>query len=84
MTERERLTILLRQANYDISRVLPFEKTNSDRFTLMMADYLLKQGICLKVCETCNLIERDKKDGYEMNILGKPFKYCPECGKELR
>lgn len=81
MTERDKLIILLRQANYDISRLLPFSDPHSDEVVENTADYLLRNNVYIKDCETCEFLT-DTKNQF-MTLLGKPFKYCPECGKEL-
>ena len=48
-----------------------------------IADYLLENGVHIAVCATCEYIKHLKDEGRVIELMGKPLKYCPECGEEL-
>lgn len=75
MTERERLIELLQSVPVDCTGC---------RGVDTIADYLIENGVTIKACETCEHIYASEKRGYILAILGKRFKYCPECGKKIR
>ena len=74
MTERERLIELLQS--------VPVDCTDC-RGVGTIADYLLKNGVHIAVCETCEYIKYIKERGKVIELIGKPLKYCPECGAKM-
>ena len=72
MTERERLIELLGGKN-------GFTEEDND----VLADYLLANGVHVTACATCEYIKYTKDKGMLIELMGKPIKYCPECGEEL-
>lgn len=86
MTERERLVELLKNDNCPS----PFacdancKYINSENcLAERMADYLLKNGVNVTACATCDYIKYTKEKGMLIELMGKPLKYCPECGEKL-
>lgn len=82
MTEREKLIELLDKKQdaglvYDISETI--EISNNE-----LADYLIKNGVTIKACETCEYIRTHKMRGTGIELIGKSLKYCPECGKKIK
>ena len=75
MTERERLIELLQNTPVDCTGC---------RGVGTIADYLIENGVTIKGCEICEHIYASEKRGYILAILGRRFKYCPECGKKIR
>ena len=71
VTERERLIELLQS--------VPIDCTDC-RGVGTIADYLLENGVHIAVCETCEYIKYIKERGKVIELIGKPLKYCPECG----
>ena len=74
MTERERLIELLQS--------VPVDCTDC-RGVGTIADYLLKNGVHIAVCATCEYIKFIKERGKVIELIGKPLKYCPECGAKM-
>ena len=74
MTERERLTELLQSVPVDCT---------DRRGVGTIADYLLKNGVNVTACATCDYIKYTKEKGMLIELMGKPIKYCPECGEKL-
>ena len=74
MTERERLIELLQSVPVDCT---------DRRGVGTIADYLLKNGVHIAVCETCEYIKYIKERGKVIELIGKPLKYCPECGAKM-
>ena len=72
MTERERLIELLGGKN-------GFTEEDND----VLADYLLANGVHIIACATCDYIKYTKEKGMLIELMGKPLKYCPECGEKL-
>ena len=72
MTERERLIELLGGKN-------GFTEEDND----VLADYLLANGVHITACPTCDYIKYTKEKGMLIELMGKPIKYCPECGEKL-
>lgn len=84
MTKRKRLIELLNKIQDNgikigASQIEEIYSTNAE-----IADYLLASGVHITVCETCDYIEYKRKNGRTISFNGKPLKYCPECGEELR
>ena len=74
MTERERLIELLQS--------VPVHCTDC-RGVGTIADYLLENGVHIAVCATCEYIKFIKERGKVIELIGKPLKYCPECGAKM-
>lgn len=74
MTERERLIELLQS--------VPVDCTDC-RGVGTIADYLLENGVHIAVCAICEYIKYTKEKGMLIDLMGKPLKYCPECGEKL-
>ena len=78
MTERERLIQL-------IGEIKAYEYGGLAKVgNGAIADYLLKNGVHITACPTCDYIKYTKEKGMLIELMGKPLKYCPECGEELR
>ena len=80
MTERERLINLIKQkqdgdSKYGDNILCETKCSNAE-----LADYLLENGVHIAVCETCEYIKYIKERGKVIELIGKPLKYCPECG----
>ena len=74
MTERERLIELLQS--------VPVDCTDC-RGVGTIADYLLENRVHIAVCATCEYIKYIKERGKVIELIGKPLKYCPECGAKM-
>ena len=74
MTERERLIELLQS--------VPVDCTDC-RGVGTIADYLLENGVHIAVCATCEYIKYIKERGKVIELIGKPLKYCLECGAKM-
>lgn len=74
MTERERLIELLQSVPVDCTEY---------RGVGTIADYLLENGVHIAVCATCEYIKYIKERGKVIELIGKPLKYCPECGAKM-
>ena len=78
MTERERLIQL-------IGEIKSYEYSGMAKVTDEgLADYLLANGVHIIACATCDYIKHTKEKGMLIELMGKPIKYCPECGDKLR
>ena len=83
MTERERLIELLKQkqdggSKYGDNILHETKCSNAE-----LADYLLANGVYIDACATCDYIKYTKEKGMLIELMGKPIKYCPECGEKL-
>lgn len=83
MTERERLIELLKQkqdggSKYGDNILHETKCSNAE-----LADYLLSHGVHITACATCDYIKYTKEKGMLIELMGKPLKYCPECGEKL-
>ena len=77
MTERERLIQL-------IGEIKSYEYSGMAKVTDEgLADYLLANGVHIDACATCDYIKYTKEKGMLIELMGKPIKYCPECGEKL-
>ena len=77
MTERERLIQLIGEIkSYEYSKMAKVTDEG-------LADYLLANGVHIDACATCDYIKYTKEKGMLIELMGKPLKYCPECGEEL-
>ena len=76
VTERKRLIHLMSTAGWNI-----FSDAQAKE---QIADYLLANGVHVTACATCEYIKHLKDEGRIIELMGKPIKYCPECGEELR
>ena len=83
MTERDKLIEIIRNAKYGENNLIVC-KTHTISFSEDIADYLLANGVHIAACETCEYIKYMKAKGRLIELMGKPIKYCPECGEELR
>lgn len=75
MTERKRLIHLMSTAGWNI-----FSDAQAKE---QLADYLLDNGVHITACATCEYIKYLKDEGRVIELMGKPIKYCPECGEKL-
>ena len=75
MTERKRLIHLMSTAGWNI-----FSDAQAKE---QLADYLLKNGVHITACAMCEHIKYTKEKGMSIELMGKPLKYCPECGEKL-
>ena len=83
MTERERLINLIKQkqdgdSKYGDNILCETKCSNAE-----LADYLLDNGVSVTACATCDYIKYTKEKGMLIELMGKPIKYCPECGEKL-
>ena len=77
MTERERLIQLIGEIkSYEYGGLA---KVGNEA----IADYLLANGVHITACSTCDYIKYTKEKGMLIKLMGKPLKYCPECGEKL-
>lgn len=77
MTERERLIQLIGEIkSYEYSKMAKVTDEG-------LADYLLANGVHITACPTCDYIKYTKEKGMLIELMGKPLKYCPECGEKL-
>lgn len=86
VTERERLVKLLKTDNCPSPFVCDAncKYINSDNCSAeRLADYLLANGVHITACATCDYIKYTKEKGMLIELMGKPIKYCPECGEKL-
>ena len=82
MTERERLIELIKKGFFTES-IYETLCTNKRKASEYLADYLLKNGVNVTACATCDYIKYTKEKGMLIELMGKPIKYCPECGEKL-
>ena len=75
VTERKRLIHLMSTAGWNI-----FSDAQAKE---QLADYLLANGVHITACATCEYIKYLKDEGRVIELMGKPIKYCPECGEKL-
>ena len=83
VTERERLINLIKQkqdgdSKYGDNILCETKCSNAE-----LADYLLDNGVSVTACATCDYIKYTKEKGMLIELMGKPIKYCPECGEKL-
>ena len=77
MTERERLIQLIGEIkSYEYGGLA---KVGNEA----IADYLLANGVHITAYSTCDYIKYTKEKGMLIELMGKPIKYCPECGEKL-
>ena len=83
MTARDRLIELIKQKQDGGSKcgdnILYETKCSNSE----LADYLLSHGVHITACATCEYIKYLKDEGRVIELMGKPIKYCPECGEKL-
>ena len=82
MTERERLIELIKKGFFTES-IYETLCTNKRKASEYLADYLLANGVHITACPTCDYIKYTKEKGMLIELMGKPIKYCPECGEKL-
>ena len=73
MTERDKLIQLIDSNNGYIK----------NQSTERIVDYLMANKVRIEFCDTCEYIKFIKERGEVMELMGKPLKYCPECGEKL-
>lgn len=83
MTEREKLITLINQkqdggSKYGDNILHETKCSNAE-----LADFLLENGVSVTACATCDYIKYTKEKGMLIELMGKPLKYCPECGEKL-
>ena len=83
VTERERLIELLMQEELEADKQGVFNCSRSKWKAEIIADYLLANGVHITACPTCDYIKYTKEKGMLIELMGKPLKYCPECGEKL-
>ena len=77
MTERERLIQLIGEIkSYEYSKMAKVTDEG-------LADCVLANGVHIDACATCDYIKYTKEKGILIELMGKPIKYCPECGEKL-
>ena len=88
MTEREKLIELINKKQHYGEVII--ENQMDDRYNWHstiknseLADYLLANGVHITACATCDYIKYTKEKGMLIELMGKPIKYCPECGEKL-
>ena len=84
MTERDRLIELIKQKQDGGSKYRDNILHETQCSNAELADYLLANGVSVTACATCDHIKYTKEKGMLIELMGKPIKYCPECGEELR
>lgn len=82
VTERDRLIEIIRNATYGENNLI-ICKTHTRSFSEDIADCLLSNGVHITACATCEYIKHLKDEGRVIELMGKPIKYCPECGDRL-
>ena len=83
MTERERLINLIKQKQDGDSKYGDNILHETQCSNAELADYLLANGVSVTACATCDYIKYTKEKGMLIELMGKPIKYCPECGDRL-
>ena len=83
MTERDRLIELIKQKQDGGSKYRDNILHETKCSNVELADYLLANGVHITACPTCDYIKYTKEKGMLIELMGKPLKYCPECGEEL-
>ena len=86
VTKRERLIELLKNDNCPSPFICDAncKYINSENcLAERTADYLLANGVHITACATCDYIKYTKEKGMLIELMGKPLKYCPECGEKL-
>ena len=83
ITERERLIELIKQKQDGGSKYRDHILNETKCSNAELADYLLANGVHITACPTCDYIKYTKEKGMLIELMGKPIKYCPECGEKL-
>ena len=83
MTERDKLIELIKQKQDGGSKYRDNILHETKCSNAELADYLLANGVSVTACATCDYIKYTKEKGMLIELMGKPLKYCPECGEEL-
>ena len=83
MTERERLIELISQKQNSGYKIGTCQMDEIHCSNTELADYLLKNGVHITACATCEYIKYLKDEGRVIELMGKSIKYCPECGEKL-
>lgn len=83
MTERDRLIELIKQKQDGGSKYRDNILYETKCSNAELADYLLKNGVHITACAMCEHIKYTKEKGMSIELMGKPLKYCPECGEKL-
>ena len=83
MTERDRLIELIKQKQDGGSKYRDNILHETKCSNAELADYLLDNGVSVTACATCDYIKYTKEKGMLIELMGKPIKYCPECGEKL-
>lgn len=83
MTERERLIELIKHKQDGGTKYGDHIMHETKCSNAELADYLLANGVHITACATCDYIKYTKEKGMLIELMGKPIKYCPECGEKL-
>ena len=83
MTERDKLIELIKQKQDGGSKYRDNILHETKCSNAELADYLLANGVSVTACATCDYIKYTKEKGMLIELMGKPLKYCPECGEKL-
>jgi len=88
MTERERLIELLNKKQQCGVMYIEnqMDSRHSDTIEISngeIADYLIENGVTVQACETCEYLYRKRLLGESLILVGRPFRYCPECGNKI-
>ena len=83
VTERDKLIELIKQKQDGGSKYRDNILHETKCSNAELADYLLANGVSVTACATCDYIKYTKEKGMLIELMGKPLKYCPECGEEL-
>ena len=83
MTERERLIELIGQKQNSGYKIGTCQMDEIHCSNEELADYLLKNGVNVTACATCDYIKYTKEEGMLIELMEKPIKYCPERGEKL-
>ena len=86
VTERERLIQLIDQKQQ--YGVVIKENQMDDRYNRHieiknseLADYLLKNGVSVTACASCDYIKHTREKGMLIELMGKPIKIVPNVEK---
>lgn len=80
MNNYEKLELLIAKGCLEHAKLPKCDKRKLPEF---LSSYLIKNNVDVKSCPICTHIHNLSETGYNYEMRGFVFKYCPACGEEL-
>lgn len=80
MNNYEKLELLIAKGCLEYAKLPKRDKRKLPEFLSL---YLIENNVEVKTCPVCEHIRNLSETGYNYEMRGLTFKYCPACGEEL-